>query len=70
MAAEHTWLNTRGWSGAVSDGAVGGLLGWSMLDLLSRWFGTPHFELSTFVLIGLASTVLGRTVRGPMSFKP
>ena len=67
MAAERTWLDARGWSGAVVDGAAGGLLGWSFLDLMSRWFGTSHFELSTFVLIGLLSTVLGRAARGPAS---
>ena len=67
MASERTWRGAGSWTDALGDGVIGGVLAWSLLDQMSHWFGTPHLELSTFVLIGAVSTVFGRAVRGPAS---
>lgn len=70
MATERTWKGAEVWFDAVGDGAIGGLLSWSLMDLLGRWFGTPQLELSTLVLIGTVSTVLGRAVHRRTSSEP
>ena len=73
MASERTWRGAGSWTDALGDGVIGGVLAWSLLDLMSRWVSTSHFtsniELSTFVLIGVLSTLFGRAVRGPASPK-
>lgn len=70
METRSTRWRAEGWFSIAADGAIGGLLGWSPLELLGRLFEALRLGLAELVLIGVVSTALGRATRRFASRNP